>query len=535
MSTPSSFSNPRHATLYTPLSSANVGSQWDAIVIGSGIGGMASAAALAKYGRKVLLLEQHYVPGGFTHTFERKGFSWDVGVHCVGEMRDRDVPGKLLKWLTDGGLKMASMGPVYETFHFPGDFKITFPDTWRQFKEQLIERFPNEKPAVEAYFELVWKVSNSAKMFFARRVLPEWMDRAADKLAPDSKKWWRVTTAEVLDGITKDEKLKTVLTGQWGYYGSTPKNSCFAIHALVVRHFWNGGYYPVGGSSSIAENLLKTVADAGGTTVVRASVAEVLVRGGKAIGVKLDDGREFFAKNVISAIGAKATAQHLLPQDFRASAWAKDIAGLNQSPPHVCLYLGFEGDIEKAGATRSNQWFFESWSSEDASWDVCDPKSEAPVLYLSFPSLKDPNHNPGEKLRHTGEVVTFVPWDAFERWSETRRGKRAADYRDFKKDIEERMLAQAKRHKPELFKHLVYHELSTPLSTTFFTRAPMGAIYGLEATPKRFLNSRLRTRTPIKNFYLSGGDVATLGVMGALMGGVLAAGTIDKRVLRHFL
>jgi phytoene dehydrogenase-like protein len=81
----------------------------------------------------------------------------------------------------------------------------------------------------------------------------------------------------------------------------------------------------------------------------------------------------------------------------------------------------------------------------------------------------------------------------------------------------------------------VYHELSTPLSTTFFTRAPFGAIYGLEATPRRFLNPRLRTRTPVKGLYLAGGDVATLGVTGALIGGILAAGTIEKRVLAKLL
>ena len=80
--------------------------QWDAIVIGSGIGGMACAAALAKFGRKVLVLEQHYVPGGFTHTFSRKGYTWDVGVHCLGQMTEREIPGRLIRWLSDGKVEM---------------------------------------------------------------------------------------------------------------------------------------------------------------------------------------------------------------------------------------------------------------------------------------------------------------------------------------------------------------------------------------------------------------------------------------------
>ena len=100
---------------------------WDVIVIGSGMGGMACAAALAKYGRRVLVLEQHYIPGGFTHMFSRKGYHWDVGVHAMGEMRAEDVPGRLLRWLTNNQVKMQSLGSPYDRFYFPDNFYIEFP------------------------------------------------------------------------------------------------------------------------------------------------------------------------------------------------------------------------------------------------------------------------------------------------------------------------------------------------------------------------------------------------------------------------
>ena len=522
-----------NSPLYKALGKHGSG-PWDVIVIGSGMGGMACAAALAKYGKRVLILEQHYVAGGFTHTFSRKGFKWDVGVHCIGEMGPRDLPGKLLSWLSDGNIKWESMGETYETFHFPNDFTIKFPNTWRKFRAVLVERFPEERVAIQTYFDLIWKVSNNAKPFFALRVMPKWVDKVGSKFFK-TVEWWSKTTAEVLDQLTANARLKAVLTAQWGYYGSTPSKSSFGIHALTVRHFWNGGWFPVDGAETLANNLLKTVQDAGGETLVRASVNEVIVRKGRAVGVRMANGEEFFAPKIVSAAGALATVERLIPEEHRESKWGLDIRSLRQSPPHVCLYLGFEGDVMAAGATKSNQWFFESWDNEISDWDVSKPDSEAPVLYMSFPSLKDPKHVPGPERRQTGEVVTFVPWEAFAKWEKTRRGNREAEYMAFKKDIEDRMTAQLKRHVPELMKLVKYQELSTPLSTTFFTRAPQGAIYGLEATPRRFTSSNLRTRTPIKNLYLAGGDVATLGVTGALVGGILAAGTINPRVLSKLL
>src|SRR4051812_21510281 len=108
---------PQEDIIYKSPSDLKDKGPWDAIVIGSGMGGMACAAALSKYGAKVLVFEQHYIPGGFTHAFSRKGFTWDVGVHCVGEMGPGEIPGELLRWLSNDEVQMKRMSPIYETFH----------------------------------------------------------------------------------------------------------------------------------------------------------------------------------------------------------------------------------------------------------------------------------------------------------------------------------------------------------------------------------------------------------------------------------
>lgn len=510
-----------------PWSKAIPEGAYDYVVIGSGMGGMTTAALLAKLGRRVLVLEQHYVPGGFTHMFKRPGFAWDVGVHAVGEVTRHSLTGRVLDALTDEQLRWASLGAVYDEFHFPDGFRIDFPDSPARFRENLLDAFPNEARAIDEYLHLVRAVSKSMKTYYLARLAPETVGRFTELVfAREAKRYLTTTTLEVIRELTDDPRLRAVFAAQWGYYGSVPSRSSFAMQALVVKHFLHGGYYPVGGASRIAQTLLSTVAAAGGWTAIRADVETILVEDGAAVGVRLKDGREVRARRVVSAAGVASTVRRLLPAPHSEDAWAREVEELPAGPAHVCLYLGFEGDVRAAGAGAANQWFYETWDTEVDGWHV-DPEAEAlgpaPVLYCSFPSLKDPEHDPGPRQRHTGEVVTFVPYDVFAPWKDGRWKKRGPDYEAFKERMTKALLAQLFAHRPDLEPLLVYAELSTPASTEHFVRPVRGSIYGLEPTPTRFENRWLRPRAPVRDLFFSGSEVATVGVIGAMMGGVLAA------------
>ncbi len=507
------------------------GATYDTIIIGSGMGGMTTASLLAKLGQKVLVLEQHYVPGGFTHVFSRKGFTWDVGVHAIGEVTEHSMTGRLLSWLSQEELTWSSLGETYEHFHFPGGLHVEFPDSPEQFRQNLVEAFPAEEAAIDEYLAMVRRVAHAMKSYYMARIMPSSIGEPLEKLfARKARNYLTMTTKEVIDGLTDDPNLRTVLCGQWGYYGSVPSKSSFAMQALVAKHFLWGGYYPDGGSAEIARTLLKTVADAGGWTRICANVEQILVEDGTAVGV-IVNGEEVRAERVVSACGVLSTVERLLPEPWCDADWARSTKQLNPAPAHLCLYLGFEGDIREAGASGANEWFYNTWDMDLDHWliDPNEPIGEAPVLYCSFPSLKDVRHDPGEKQRHTGEVVTFVPYELFEQWEDTRWRKRGSEYEDLKQRIHDAMLAQYFRHMPELEKHLVYSELSTPLSTHWFCRPMRGSIYGLEPTPERFENAALRPTSAIRKLYFSGCEVTTVGVMGAMMGGLLAAAAIDPR------
>lgn len=511
---------------------------WDTIVIGSGMGGMTTAALLSELGHRVLVLEQHYVPGGFTHMFKRPGYEWDVGVHAVGEVTEHSLTGRLLKRLTKDRLKWASLGPVYDEFYYPDGFRIDFPDSPQQFRDNLVEKFPSESKAIDAYIEHARFVSGAMRKYYLAKTLPPRVAPVTDRLlARKAQGLFEVRTKDVIEGLTSDPKLQSVFASQWGYYGSTPSRSSFAIQALVVKHFFHGAYYPEGGAKEIANTLLRTVAEAGGWTRIRASVEQIVIEKGKAVGVRLADGEEIRAKRVISAAGVMSTINRLLPPETVNKPWAQSVTSLQPASCHVCLYLGFKGDIRKAGAGAANKWFYSTWSTEADAWAVGREikKDEVPILYCSFPSLKDPLHDPGPEQRHTGEIVTFVPWEAFQKWSNTKWKKRGSDYDAFKESMQTALLDWFFEHLPGLKPMLDYAELATPLSTDHFVRPVAGSIYGIEPTPERFRNRWLRPQSPVKNLYFSGSEVATVGVIGALMGGVLAATAVEPVAAIRYL
>jgi len=515
---------------------ADVAKKWDVIIVGSGMGGMSCASALSKLGHKVLLLEQHYIPGGFTHMFGRKGYKWDVGVHVMGEMSEGEVPLKMLQWLTNGKVKMNSLGDPFDTFYFPGGLDIHMPEGEQKFLDQLYGLFPKEKEKLDRYWKMVSKANVVCKAFFVFQTLPKWLSKiCASILYSVVPNYWKMTTEEVLQKFDFSDDMILALTSHWGYYGSVPKDSSFGVHALTHKHFCNGARFPQGGSSAFAAAMLTNVLEAGGKVLTNANVDEIMVSNGKATGVRMADGTEIKAKTVISATGVKTTVNRLLPAPFKNAEWANNLRNIGDSPSYLCLNLAFKGDIVQAGAKSCNSWLYTIRNNDQQLWDITDKNSKPHLLYVSFPSLKDPEHDAGAELKHTGECVTFIDWETMHKWADSEFGKRASDYEELKQRITDRLIKELTERMPEIMQYLEFSELSTPLTAKHYTRASKGAIYGLESTPARFECEDLRVRTPIKNLLMCGADIATIGVLAAMTSGILAASVVDKRAYLRLL
>ena len=332
------------------------------------------------------------------------------------------------------------------------------------------------------------------------------------------------TTATYLDEHLRDPQLKAVLASQWGDYGLPPSESAFAIHALVVASYLDGGYYPIGGAGTIANSVATIVSANGGQCLVDHRVAEIIVSNGAAVGVRVashghqDATLEFSAPQVVSDAGASTTFCHLVPQSVPIP-FRPDLERMAAGHGFVTLYLAFKESPAKLGFKGENHWIYDGYD-HDALF-----KQQGAVLegrpawcYLSFQSLKDP-----EATAHTGEIIAFLDYASVEAWKNRPWHNRGEDYDRLKHRVAEGLLDFVDRHYPG-FKTLVeYCEVSTPLTVERFTGHLRGSVYGIPGTPERFRLPWLHVATPIRSLYLTGADVASLGIMGAMMGGVATA------------
>ncbi|MFL2639656.1 MAG: phytoene desaturase family protein [Flavobacteriaceae bacterium] len=503
---------------------------YDVIIIGSGMGSLSAASLLSKEGKKVLVLEKHYVAGGFTHVFKRKGYEWDVGIHYIGEVQNLNSPiRKMFDYITNRKLLWADMGDIYDKIII-GNKKYDFVKGVENFKNKLISYFPNESQAINNYIQIIFDCNKTMKRFYIDKALPTLLSSFFGYFFRKKYlKYSSKTTYEVISSLTQNKKLIKVLTAQYGDYGLPPKKSSFAMHASVVKHYFKGGSFPIGGSSQIVKTINPVIEKSGGRILVRAGVEKIIVQSNKVVGVMLEDGREIFSKLVISGVGVINTFNNLLEKDIALKlGFKKSLKSVAPSAAHGCLYIGLKGDAKKLKLPKHNLWIYPEKTDHDSSVEnyLKNQNNEFPLVYISFPSAKDPSWNDRYPNKSTIDIITLLPYESFKKWDGTTWKKRGEDYEKVKDIIAKRLLECLFNQLPHLRDKVDHYELSSPLSTKNFTSYEKGELYGLDHTPKRFSQKFLRPKTKIKGLYLTGQDIVSAGVGGALFSGLITASSI---------
>jgi len=528
----------------------------DAIVIGSGIGGLTAAAVLAKAGKKVLVLEQHDQAGGCCHTFIEKGFEFDVGIHYIGEMRNNTVTRLLVNQLTEGQLQWVDLEQAFDVVALgePAKQKM-FPFCAGgpvEFKKAMLKMFPKEEKAIDKFLALLKDVRMNMKGMMLVKMMPKWIVRLLCATGLLSRmttyfKHARRTVKEVLEELTDDADLRAVLSYSWGDYGTTPAKGSFGLHAALINHYLYGASYPRGGASEIAYHIIPVIERAGGKVLVRAPVTEILVDSeGKASGVRVGKSAgavDLHAPLIISDAGAVNTFTQLLPASVAKKSSISRLIGTKIEAGIGCisLFVGLDGTTEQLKIKPHNTWAYTGNDLSSVSQEFFDMSAEdavssnVPLLFISFPSAKDPTFEQRYPGKSVCTIITLANWKWFEEWEGERVSKRGEDYESVKVAIGRKMWEQTLAIYPQLADKVEYFEVGSPVTNKFYIGSSRGEIYGLDHTAKRFgtpqVMMHLRPDSGIPNLLLAGQDVVSCGFTGAMFGGLLCAATALNRDL----
>ena len=502
---------------------------FDTIIIGSGAGGLSAAICLTRAGQKVLVLEQHYVPGGWCHSFYIKGHRFTPGVHYIGLLDKGESTHELYEGLgIANDLVFFKMNANAYEHCWIGDERINLPANFDELTQSLSERFPNEKKNIAKYLTTVKHVSRELQLI--PKMSGFWDNITIPFRTKHLGKYGLFSLKKVIGWHIKDPLLQKVLNVQCGDHGLPPEKASFPLHSAVMDHYFSGGFYPMGGGGAIVKAMTNCIKKHGGEIRTKQTVKKILVEGEKnkkAVGVELENGEKIFAKRIISNADPNKTYLEMVGAKNISPKLLKRLHETKYSCTSLMLFLIVDMDVKKAGLDSGNIWLMPDKDTDELYQEMMDPdilKGENfKGLFVSCTTLKDPTSFDGKY--HTIEAITYINHEAFNNFKNEGE-KRSKEYLEFKELLTEKMVKSIEKIIPGVREKIVHKELGTPITNDFFINSTNGCVYGTEKSFRQTGPFSFKAKSEIENLYLCGASILSHGVAGASYSGVQTAAII---------
>jgi len=493
--------------------------QWDAIVIGSGLGGLSAAAAFARQGFRALVIEKHNLAGGYATVFKRPGgYRFDVSLHSTS------VPE------TDGRRHIQGFPEITDVeFHaHPSTFRGVFPDydiTCPQrdpegYIGHLKKLFPSEAEGIDSIFETMRGISSDINKLQLKRGDVDYSRFPFD--FPYLFKAYSQTWGPIVDSMIKNEKLKGIINAQWGYYGLPPSKLSPIYYSLpFMGYLENGGFYPKGGSQAISDAFVKYITEHGGKVMLKTRVEEILVKDGAAHGVRTNDNQTFEARAVVSNANPPDTFTKMMSPGENLAEYLDKMSKYTVSLSSFQIWLGLKKDlVGKLGLKDAEIFYWNTYDHESSFNAMVEGRIEDADGYgLSLYDNLYPGYSPDGK--NTVNIMTLMGYDYWQKYEEDYFAGNKAAYKADKERIANILIDKVEATlMPGIRDAIEVREIGTPLTNVRYTGNYRGAIYGWDQTLENSMPRRMPHTTPIDNLFLSGAWTQP----GGGYGGVLRSG-----------
>ena len=453
--------------------------RYDAVIIGAGIGGLVNGILLAKAGLDVLLVEQHYMAGGYCSTFRRKGFVFDAATHFYPLLGNTNtITGRLLQ---DLGIptRWVKMDPV-DQFHLPDGSFFSVSADFDIYLADLKKRFPDQAAALDDFFAEV-------RLVYYHGLLRYFRLREAPRLEPFRK----LTLRQALDRFFRDEKLKLLLAADVPHWGSPPERTSFVFDSMLRLSYFLGNYYPVGGSQIFADDLAREFEHCGGHLMLRTLGRRILTRNGRACGVEVETGpakaresHQVEADHVIANGDLLRVYREMLDPEVVDPPTIRELESLRPTMPCYLAHLGLR-DVSRELLAKVSGYYWNSWNPDEVGRGALRFKIFSPTFF-------EPRMAPEGHEIVIVQRVTEIDYDAVEDWS------------SHKAELERYVFGHLEKLIPGLQEKLVVLNSASARTSYRYTLNHRGAMLGWEMSPEQLGDGRPEVTGSVPGLYFVG-------------------------------
>lgn len=502
---------------------------YDSVIVGAGLGGLICGAILAKNGKKVIMVENHSIPGGCATTFKRKGFSMEVGLHEMDGLYPEDKKTELFNYLgIFDNVEIVKAPEFYRTLHTNGSFDFKMIDDEKIAENELIQAFPKEKKGIKKFFRNIMGIRKNINLISLNKWYKFLIYAFAPITVPYLLKNMKMTLGDFLDKHIKNEDLKLVLSANTAYYHDNPHElSIIWFASAQASYFMGGGNFIKGGSQNLSDYLAKVITDNGGKIIYNTEAIQVLIGKNtkKAIGIKCENKKdgvfEIFAENVVANC-AIPILYNLLPKP-QSEILQNEYKGLKYACSLLSVYLGFSKPLTEIAGEKSaySTIIFDKKikTLADFAGNVRSGYETCPIVFVDY-GIIDKSMSPEGKSNGAICVTDYI-----ENWENLTE----EEYQKKKIEVAEILINRVNEVVSGVKDLIEVYEVGTPRTIKRYTGNPNGTAYGFAQIPEQILMKRPKQRTPIENLYISSAySMPGGGFTGTIVGGAICSGMILK-------